>query len=74
MVVINGIDIEFVMTRSEMYLDNSRKPTVRYGTIQEDSKRRDFTINSIYCNIEDILINDSTVTMSVETIEKKWFK
>jgi tRNA nucleotidyltransferase/poly(A) polymerase len=49
--VIDGIELEFVMTRTEKYSEGSRKPEVCFGTIQEDCARRDLTINSLLYNI-----------------------
>ncbi len=46
--VLDGLIYEVTTFRSEMYRDESRKPTVTFGSsLSEDLSRRDFTVNAM---------------------------
>lgn len=47
MVPIGSLEYEFVGTRKEFYLPKSRKPVVSVGSLEDDLRRRDFTINAM---------------------------
>jgi poly(A) polymerase len=51
-VTLPGRLVEFVTARAESYAPDSRKPDVRPATLEEDLRRRDFTVNTLLMDFD----------------------
>jgi poly(A) polymerase len=51
-VTVPGHLVEFVSARAESYASDSRKPEVRAATLDEDLRRRDFTVNTLLMDFD----------------------
>jgi poly(A) polymerase len=51
MIRIHEVPIELITARRESYEEESRKPDVEPATLEEDARRRDFTVNALLENL-----------------------
>ena len=49
---LDGLKLDFVSARSETYPSPGALPSVEYGTIMEDLRRRDFSINALAMRLQ----------------------
>ena len=49
---LDGVKIDFVSARNETYLSPGALPSIEYGTIAEDLRRRDFSINALAIQLQ----------------------
>lgn len=55
------VELEFVQTRKEKYIDHTcRNPETAFGSIEDDCMRRDLTINALYSNVSTGEVVDIT--------------
>ena len=70
---ILGLDIDLVNLRKETYVEDSRNPTMEFGTPEEDALRRDATVNALFYNLSTSKVEDFT-RRGLEDMERKVIK
>lgn len=53
----SSLTADFVLARKEEYNDDSRRPIVQIGTLSDDLKRRDFTVNAMAMDLNGTIID-----------------
>ena len=57
---ILDLEIDLVNLRKETYLEDSRNPTMEFGSPEEDALRRDATVNALFYNLSTCQVEDFT--------------
>ena len=57
---ILGLEIDLVNLRKETYSEDSRTPTMEFGSPEEDALRRDATVNALFYNLSTSELEDFT--------------
>ena len=71
----NNYSLDFAMCRNEIYEQPASLPVVKKGNLIDDYKRRDFTVNSMYINLDTFSINNIIDHSSgLEDLKKKEIK
>ena len=70
---IMGMEIDLVNLRKETYSENSRNPTMEFGTPKEDALRRDATVNALFYNLNTTEVEDFT-ERGLADMERKLIK
>lgn len=57
---ILGLEVDLVNLRKETYVEDSRNPTMEFGSPEEDALRRDSTVNALFYNLMTSEVEDFT--------------
>ena len=57
---ILGLEVDLVNLRKETYVEDSRNPTMEFGSPKDDALRRDATVNALFYNLMTSEVEDFT--------------